>query len=939
MKNRLLRKWICVAICIAMVFGPVCPPVAVHAGTTITEVSVTGITEPYIGETPDYTANVPADADYYIGTDITGMSHDVNGIVWVDGDLKQVPSGSAFVGDKTYDVRMELYAKSGASFAEKNAITVTVNGQKGRVISRTSDTKIYIGFNFGTPKPEKTLVTSVELYHEDDITAKNYVRNLKVSKINGEPFSGDAYAGFQWYRDWNNFNNINDATAWDGLQFEGGYAYGVRINTLPEIDGYEYNTKSLAITIKTPSQGYTNAGDLSQGICFFWDKLAYKPDLESVDITMDGYCVGENITQLTFTSQQPIKTDGSYGLNGRYTIKQYNQSTGDFDVLSNTTFVPNKKYYLFYYLESDLDLKGLTSGYVRVNGKAAQASGKENGKTYYRFSLDELTEDDIPKTSVTSIVVSLPKAQPAAGDELYTPTVVSVNGDTNLASVVEKVEAEWYQNDFHVPNQGDYGPADSKFAQGKSYCLWMNLFLDKGYELADNYTVTMQTPSGNLKGMLDSKGSSYVTYEYYFNLGAPTELPMLSSCDVRLSGYQAGKKIEETTLEMTENGLSIPKEMLSYGMLYAIADQNQQPIETGTFAYDTQYYLGAIVAAYNCKLDGLTEAQIKSMTTLNGIHPETAIPMKMGEQLLVWQIYFKLPVLKQDGSGGLQHQCTFETVKEAAAMDQDGKVYEICKSCGTVKNETIIPAITSVKLSKEVFVYDGKTKKPSVVVKDRTGKTLVEDKDYTVIYPTASKKTGLYVIDVVMEGNYEGLESLNYQIIPAVGSCKLSVSSAVYNGKVKSPTVTVKDTAGNKLVKNTDYTVSVPKGRKAIGTYTYTIRFKGKYAGVTSKKLKLTIKPVKPTMQTPKAATKAVTVKWKKTPKAQTTGYQVMVATDKNFKKNVKKTYVKGYSKTSYKMTKLKAKTKYYVRVRTYKTVKGVKIYSDWSKPKSVKTK
>ena len=36
---------------------------------------------------------------------------------------------------------------------------------------------------------------------------------------------------------------------------------------------------------------------------------------------------------------------------------------------------------------------------------------------------------------------------------------------------------------------------------------------------------------------------------------------------------------------------------------------------------------------------------------------------------------------------------------------------------------------------------------------------------------------------------------------------------------------------------------------------------------------------------------------------------------------------------------KLKPKKKYYVRVRTYKTVNGVKFYSEWSSAKSVKVK
>ena len=48
-----------------------------------------------------------------------------------------------------------------------------------------------------------------------------------------------------------------------------------------------------------------------------------------------------------------------------------------------------------------------------------------------------------------------------------------------------------------------------------------------------------------------------------------------------------------------------------------------------------------------------------------------------------------------------------------------------------------------------------------------------------------------------------------------------------------------------------------------------------------------------------------------------------------NAKKSSKKTTIK-------KLTKGK---KYFVRVRTYKTVNGKKIYSDWSKVKSVKVK
>ena len=127
---------------------------------------------------------------------------------------------------------------------------------------------------------------------------------------------------------------------------------------------------------------------------------------------------------------------------------------------------------------------------------------------------------------------------------------------------------------------------------------------------------------------------------------------------------------------------------------------------------------------------------------------------------------------------------------------------------------------------------------------------------------------------------------------------------------------------------------------KAIGRYAYKITFKKtckEYTG--SKTVYLQITPKKTSVSSVKAAKKAVTVKWKKGKKVQVTGYQVMVATNSKFTKNAKTVNVKGYKVTSKKVSKLKAKTKYFVKVRTYKTVKGVKIYSDWSKVKYVKTK
>lgn len=86
-----------------------------------------------------------------------------------------------------------------------------------------------------------------------------------------------------------------------------------------------------------------------------------------------------------------------------------------------------------------------------------------------------------------------------------------------------------------------------------------------------------------------------------------------------------------------------------------------------------------------------------------------------------------------------------------------------------------------------------------------------------------------------------------------------------------------------------------------------------------------------------KAVDNGFKVKWKK---KSVTGYQVQYSTSKKFaKKGTKVLKVNKAKTTSKTVKKLKAKKKYYVRVRTYKTVKKKNYYSKWSANYSVTTK
>jgi len=171
-------------------------------------------------------------------------------------------------------------------------------------------------------------------------------------------------------------------------------------------------------------------------------------------------------------------------------------------------------------------------------------------------------------------------------------------------------------------------------------------------------------------------------------------------------------------------------------------------------------------------------------------------------------------------------------------------------------------------------------------------------------------------------------------IIRHPASMTLSRTSYVYDGKVKSPALTVKDSKG-KTISSKYYSVGKSIGRKNVGSYTYTINFKDLYSG--TKKLTFKINPKATSLTSVTATSKGFKMTWAKR-SIQTTGYQLQYSTSGKFT-SAKTITVSSYKTTSKTVSKLTGNKKYYVRVRCYKTVSGTKYYSDWSAAKAITTK
>ena len=304
--------------------------------------------------------------------------------------------------------------------------------------------------------------------------------------------------------------------------------------------------------------------------------------------------------------------------------------------------------------------------------------------------------------------------------------------------------------------------------------------------------------------------------------------------------------------------------------------------------------------------------------------------------------------LKEQIKPALGHDMEHYEGAPATCQSKGTKEYWKCKREGCKKlfldkegkesvtqAQLVIPKSDEHAWSDWEFIGEGKHKRHCTT----EGCTAVEEDNCTTDAPkekvtkATTSKDGKVEKQCSVCGNV-----FSSEVLPKASGIKIAATSYTYNGKTKTPSVTVKNSKGKTLAK-TDYSIAYAKGRKNVGSYTVTITLKNNYSGTVKKTFKIIPKTTSISKLT--AGKKKLTVKWKKQA-TQTTGYQLQYGTSSKFKGAKTATITKNKT-VSKAISKLKAKKKYYVRIRTYKTVKvngkSVKLYSAWSKAKSGLTK
>ncbi|MEE1494554.1 MAG: DUF1533 domain-containing protein [Anaerostipes hadrus] len=243
----------------------------------------------------------------------------------------------------------------------------------------------------------------------------------------------------------------------------------------------------------------------------------------------------------------------------------------------------------------------------------------------------------------------------------------------------------------------------------------------------------------------------------------------------------------------------------------------------------------------------------------------------------------------------------------------------------TDKSSTYAPFSASFTLTTDnvVAVYNNNAKAPALVAaKDvqaddfanfvkNIQKVSVNGKEYE-----ASGKRAVKLI------NEDGTLVTTADALKAEGTYNIVVTATGYNKTLEFTYTNKSDTTATKPSEATTAT-------KPAATTTATQPTTA--AKTTTKKV-----TVKKQTAKVKAGKKKLTVTWKKD--KNVSGYQIQIATKKNFKGA--KTYtVKSYKTYKKVIKKLKAKKKYFVKVRAYKTVGKSKVYGAYSAVRSCKVK
>ena len=425
-------------------------------GRLISQVAITGIDTPKVGNKPDTSATV----------NVTGA--DNAGVTWYDWtDNKTLTSSDVFKVGHDYMVMVTLNAKSGYIFSttDSNKLNISVNGNKG-FLWLANPQRVQCCYNFETltePQPVITLQPSGghSPYMGDSIVLKIDAENANEYIWHVIDENGNELA---WnYLSNNGYANLSTSEGGKKLFLYGVSDWMTGKRVYCEVKGNGGTVKSDIVTLSV-------------------DKVVkYCMDMyfDNFDEIWNHKTVGDYKNVKTDTNAPYTITEVRWQLFNKVLSDDFEFSSGD-TVALLIGLAPKEGYELY-----------VTSG--SINGiNSSDAFHLTDGRQYLQFEIN-ITAPDEYKTQNIELSV----AEPVAGVKPST-TAACTSG-------------------YAIPGTPSWTPADTTFKSGTQYTIKIPVTAE--FEMGDIDTVTAKVNGKDAKFIAERKtGKIYAYYvEYTFD--------------------------------------------------------------------------------------------------------------------------------------------------------------------------------------------------------------------------------------------------------------------------------------------------------------------------------------------------------------------------------------------------------------------------------------
>jgi len=487
---------------------------------------------------------------------------------------------------------------------------------------------------------------------------------------------------------------------------------------------------------------------------------------------------------------------------------------------------------------------------------------------------------------------------------------------------------------------------DSALEKGEIFEPEEEIKLSPDEELENNEVEeTLKLPDEELKNSELEKGE-YVLEQMAYQSSGKSYKAQEVEIEVSESQATGGKTTSYKNLDPNQ----------PYILLWVKSDETEELISAGNILYVDQkesdengkisfeYLLreedgDAVPLLYGGTLQDVTDADI-SITdlTYTGKEQDVNIIVRLGEKELV---VFKDYVL--GGSTSVTEVGTYRITLRGCGKytGSNTKLFSVVKSPQTISGTSTYSKTygnATFKLDAKVSAGDGKLSYTSsnekVVMVDSAGKATIKGAGTaTVSVKAASTKnfeSAIKTVTIKVGKTAQSISAKSYTKTYGTKAFSLGAKRTAGNGKL-----TYKSSNTKVVAVSSDGKITVKGTGKATITITAVATTNYKE---TTKKITIKVIPKKATLSSVKSSTKKkATVTLKKDSMA--TGYQIQYSTSSSFKSGNKTKSITKNTTVKKTLTGLESGKKYYVRVRSYKTIDGRKEYGSWSTKSSVKVK